>query len=117
MACAQINSEMRVHAVRPYKIDPPPVLTANLLRWHSQLPMRGETRHWPFESKYLRDFEVVEECRNGLRLFPHTDQLPLLSKAIHREFEWGLTSRLANADHRADHWRKLQLRGAALAFC
>lgn len=79
--------------------------------------MRGETRHWPFESKYLRDFEVVEERRNGLRLFPHTDQLPLLSKAINREFEFGLTSRLVYADHRADHWRKLQLYEAVQVFC
>ena len=78
--------------------------------------MKPSVRAWPFESKYLRDFAVVEERHNGLRLFPATDQLPLLSQAITREFEYGLTSRLAHTDGRADTWRKLQLRELALTF-
>ncbi len=78
--------------------------------------MKPSVRAWPFESKYLRDFAVVEERHNGLRLFPATEQLPLLSQAITREFEYGLTSRLAHTDSRADNWRKLQLRELAFAF-
>lgn len=74
-------------------------------------------RHWPFASRYLRDFEVLEEHRDGQRFFPRTDQLPLLAKAIHREFEQGLTTRLANTDERADMWRKLQLQEAVRVFC
>jgi len=79
--------------------------------------MKPSVRAWPFESKYLRDFAVVEERHNGLRLFPATDQLPLLSQAINREFEYGLTSRLAHTDSRADNWRKLCLWRAADSFC
>jgi len=78
---------------------------------------RGEVRHWPFESKYLRDFEVVEERRDGYRLFPHTEQLPLLSKVINDEFQRGLTTRLAKTDARADEWRKLCLWNIAGSFC
>ncbi len=78
---------------------------------------RGGIHHWPFESKYLRDFEVLEERRDGLRLFPRTEQLPLLAKAIDAEFHAGLTTRLANTDERGDPWRKMQLREAALAYC
>ena len=79
--------------------------------------MKPSVRAWPFESKFLRDFAVVEERHNGLRLFPATDQLPLLSQAITREFEYGLTSRLAHTDGRADNWRKLCLWRAADSFC
>lgn len=77
----------------------------------------GMIRHWPFASPYLRDFEVLEERREGRRLFPRTDQLPVLSKAINREFEQGLTTRLANTDERANTWRKLQLSEAVQGFC
>ena len=77
---------------------------------------RTVERFWPFESKYLRDFVVLEELQPGRRLFPRTDQLPLLSKAINREFMAGLTTRLAATDGRADPWRKLQLHTAAFAF-
>ena len=78
--------------------------------------MKPSVRAWPFESKYLHDFAVVEERHDGLCLFPATEQLPLLSQAITREFEYGLTSRLARTDGRADTWRKLQLREAAFTF-
>jgi len=79
--------------------------------------MKPSVRAWPFESKYLRDFAVVEERRHGLRLFPATEQLPLLSSAINREFESGLTSRLASTDARGDMWRKLCLWKSANSFC
>ena len=78
--------------------------------------MKPSVRAWAFESKYLRDFAVVEERHNGLRLFPATEQLPLLAPAIEQEFRAGLTTRLAATDGRADPWRKLQLREAAMAF-
>jgi hypothetical protein len=79
--------------------------------------MKASVRAWPFESKYLRDFAVVEERHRDLRLFPATEQLPTLSRAINREFESGLTTRLAATDGRGDPWRKLQLWKAAEAFC
>ena len=79
--------------------------------------MKPSVRAWPFESKYLRDFAVVEEHHNQLRLFPATEQLPLLAHAIEQEFRAGLTTRLAATDGRADPWRKLQLWKAGSAFC
>ena len=78
---------------------------------------RGGIRHWPFESKYLEKFEIVEEQRDGLRLFPHTEQLPLLSKAINQEFTAGLTTRLAATNESGDTYRKLELRSLAQHFC
>lgn len=78
--------------------------------------MKPSVHAWTFESKYLRDFAVVEE-RHGLRLYPATAQLPALSCAINREFESGLTTRLANTDARADWWRKLCLWRVAGSFC
>ncbi|MCG3150303.1 MAG: hypothetical protein PCFJNLEI_03786 [Verrucomicrobiae bacterium] len=79
--------------------------------------MKSPVRAWPFESKYLRDFAVVEERRGQLRLFPATEQLPLLSKAIDAEFKAGLTERLAHTDARANGFRKHQLAEIALFFC
>ena len=79
--------------------------------------MKQSVRAWEFQSKYLRDFAVVEERHNGLCLFPATEQLPLLSRAIDEEFKAGLTTRLAATDGRGDSWRKLQLWKASTAFC
>jgi len=79
--------------------------------------MKPTVRAWPFESKYLRDFAVVEERRGNLRLFPATEQLPLLSKAIDQEFHAGLTARLANTDARAADYRKYLLSECAFMFC
>jgi hypothetical protein len=78
---------------------------------------RGEIRHWPFASKKLENFEVIEERHKQYRLFPHTDQLPVLSEIINQEFAAGLTTRLAATDARADGYRKLQLSEAAFVFC
>lgn len=78
---------------------------------------RGVARHWPLESVYLRDFEVLEERQHGRRLFPHTEQLPALSRAVDLEFYGGLPGRLAATDARGDSFRKLQLRELARGFC
>jgi len=79
--------------------------------------MKSSVRAWPFESKYLRDFAVVEEHRGDLRFLPATEQLPLLSKAIDEEFYAGLTPRLAATDARGDVLRKILLKEAAEGFC
>ena len=39
-------------------------------------------KHVPFQSNYRPDFEVVEERRGNLSLYPHTEQLPLLLRAL-----------------------------------
>jgi len=79
--------------------------------------MKPSIRAWPFESRFLLDYAVVEERHSYLRRFPATEQLPTLSKAINKEFEAGLTTRLATTNGRADHWRKLHLKDAVWTFC
>ena len=59
-------------------------------------------QHRPFESIYRPDFEVVEQRRGHVSLFPHTDQLPLLLRALNLEFYGGLPGRIARVDRRAD---------------
>lgn len=73
--------------------------------------------HATFQSIYRENFEVVEELRGTHRLFPHTDQLPLLSRALNLEFTGALPQRLACTDYRADPYRKFLLHKAVLYFC
>ena len=44
------------------------------------------TSYLPFNSKYLPDFQVVEEREGNISRFPHTDQLPKLLRALNLEF-------------------------------
>ena len=74
-------------------------------------------KHIPFQSHYRENFEVVEERHGHVRLYPHTDQLPLLLRALNLEFLGGLPDRLARVDKRADGFRKIILRHAALMYC
>ena len=54
---------------------------------------RGAIRHWPFQSKYLEKFEVVEERRNGdfVRTFIQTGK----SLACHDCSDGGLLVAIA----------------------
>jgi hypothetical protein len=74
-------------------------------------------KHLPFQSNYRQNFQVVEERRGNTRLFPHTEQLPVLLRALNLEFYGPLPGRLARTDHRADGLRKIALKTAALLFC
>ena len=74
-------------------------------------------KHLPFDSIYRQEFEVVEQRQGNTRLYPHTDQLPLLLRALNLEFYSGLPPRLARADQRADGLTKVTLRMAAQMFC
>ncbi len=74
-------------------------------------------KHVPFESIYRQEYEIVEEHRGNLRLYPHTDQLPIISRAINLEFYGALPNKIAYADHRADGFHKIALHEAALMFC
>jgi hypothetical protein len=74
-------------------------------------------KHSPFESIYRQNFEVVEQRQGKVTLFPHTDQLPLLFRALNLEFHGGLPGRIARVDHRADGFHKIVLRTAAMLFC
>jgi hypothetical protein len=74
-------------------------------------------KHCPFESIYREDFQVVEQRRGNVSLFPHTEQLSLLLRALNLEFYGGLPGRIARVDHRADGFHKIVLKTAALIFC
>lgn len=74
-------------------------------------------QHLPFQSQFREKFEVVEERSGHLSRFPHTDQLPLLLRALNLEFFNGLPGRIARVDERADGFHKILRYHAALAYC
>jgi hypothetical protein len=77
----------------------------------------SHSKHVPFKSIYRENFEVVEERHGHVSLYPHTEQLPLLLRAINLEFLGGLPDRIARVDRRADGFNKIIRRHAALMFC
>jgi len=79
--------------------------------------MSVTSRHHPFHSSYRPDFEVVEERHGRVSLFPHTEQLPRLHRALELEFKTGLPGYLARVDRRGDGYHKHLLRQAAMMFC
>jgi len=74
-------------------------------------------KHLPFDSVYRQDFEVVEQRIGNIRLYPHTDQLPILLRALNHEFYGGLPPRIARVDHRGTGFDKIVLRMSAMMFC
>jgi len=74
-------------------------------------------QHTPFESIYLDKFEVVEQVKGSTHLYPHTEQLPALSRAINLEFYGALPNRVAHADARAAGYHKVLLDIAAHQYC
>ena len=68
--------------------------------------------------KYLEDITLVEEILpDGTRLFPHTGQLAMVSKAVDKEFFEALPRNLAITDHRGDDKRKYMLHKIAAHYC
>jgi hypothetical protein len=74
-------------------------------------------KHLPFQSIYRENFEVVEQRQGNVTLYPHTDQLPLLARALNLEFHGPLPGRLTRVDHRASGFLKLTRYFAAETFC
>ncbi len=74
-------------------------------------------KHLPFDSKFRQNFQVVEQRQGRTSLYPHTDQLPHLLKALHTEFNRLLPPRLADADRRLQDYHKIALQQSALFFC
>ncbi len=74
-------------------------------------------KHAPFLSIYRENFEVVQERRGRVTLYPHTEQLPLLLRALNYEFYGALPDRIARVDRRADGFHKTVLRNCAMIFC
>jgi hypothetical protein len=80
--------------------------------------MRSEpTQFSSFDSIYRHEYTIVEERHGHTSLFPHTDQLPVISRAINLEFYGALPPSVARVDHRADGFHKIQLMEAASSFC
>src|SRR5262245_44782497 len=73
--------------------------------------------HHPFSSDYKPDFHVVEERKGNRRLFPATEQLPILLRALRHEFHLGLPRKLADADSRASDFVKIQRKMVVEMFC
>ena len=74
-------------------------------------------KHNPFQSSYRENFQVVEQRLGNTTLYPHTDQLPRLHRALNYEFLTPLPDRIARVDKRADGFHKIMLRQAALMYC
>ncbi len=74
-------------------------------------------KHIPFDSIYREEFEVVEQRNGHVSHYPHTDQLPLLWRALNLEFLAGLPDRFARVDRRGSGFDKLVRNRAALYFC
>jgi hypothetical protein len=74
-------------------------------------------KHNPFQSIYRENFQVVEQRLGNTTLYPHTDQLPRLHRALNYEFLTPLPDRIARVDKRADGFHKIMLRQACLMYC
>jgi hypothetical protein len=74
-------------------------------------------KHAPFDSIYRQDFEVLEERRGDVVRYPHTEQLPLLLRALNLEFNGALPGHISRTDRRGDGFHKILLKSAALMFC
>lgn len=74
-------------------------------------------KYLPFNSKYLPNFQVVEQRDGNISRFPHTVQLPKLLRALNMEFSAGLPDKIVRVDHRASDLMKIQRHMAVLLFC
>jgi hypothetical protein len=74
-------------------------------------------KHQPFQSIYRPDFEVVEQRVGRVSYYPHTEQLPLLLRALNLEFLSGLPGGIARVDRRADGFHKILRYHAVLTYC
>jgi hypothetical protein len=74
-------------------------------------------KHNPFQSIYREEFEVVEQRLGNTTLYPHTDQLPQLHRALNLEFLNPLPGHIARVDKRADGFHKIMMRRAAMMYC
>ncbi len=72
-------------------------------------------KHVPFASIYRPRFEVVEERRGNVSRYPHTEQLPLLLRALNLEFYTPLPGHIARTNKR--QFRCVQMiRSSARSF-
>jgi hypothetical protein len=83
----------------------------------SALIRRVATHHLPFDSHYREGYEVVEERHGRTRLYPHTQQLPIILRALNLEFHTALPGKIARVDKRGDGYHKCLRDHAGRLFC
>jgi hypothetical protein len=74
-------------------------------------------QQFKFDSKFCKEFQVVEEVRGKVRLFPHTLQLPVLHQALDREFRAPLSQLISRVNACSDDYWKIVLKDAAFIYC
>lgn len=74
-------------------------------------------KYLPFNSRYLPNFQVVEERHGNVSKFPHTDQLPRLLDALNKEFRDGLPGKIERVKAIGSDYMKLAKCSATTAFC
>ena len=74
-------------------------------------------QHYEFESKHFSDFVVLEERQGNVSLFPHTDQLPILHKALDKEFNAPLSQLVKGVGAYSDDYWKIVRMACVYAFC
>lgn len=70
-----------------------------------------------FNSDRLEKFIVLEERRDNIRLFPHTQQLEKLHQALDREFRAPLSQCISRVGKYSDDYWKILLWLSGNAFC
>jgi len=73
-------------------------------------------KHVPFQSSLRPNFEVVEQRQGAVSYFPHSDQLPILHRALQLEFRGALPNGIAKVNTKSDGFRKVLLSDAAQFF-
>jgi hypothetical protein len=74
-------------------------------------------KHFKFDSKHLTDFVVVDERRDNISLYPHTQQLAKLHVALYKEFRAPLSQIIARVNRYSDDFKKIVRYYSAHAFC
>lgn len=74
-------------------------------------------KHYNFGSSHLSNFKVEEESWRNVRLFPKTNQLPALHKALEREFSAPLSQIVSRVNAYSDDFWKIVRKACAFGFC
>lgn len=74
-------------------------------------------KHVPFDSTLRPNFAVVEQRLGAVSYFPHTDQLPILHRALNLDFRGALPSGIAKVNAKSDGFRKKLLSEAVSFYC
>lgn len=74
-------------------------------------------KHYSFDSKHLRDFEIEKESWGNVTIFPRTSQLPALHQALDKEFRAPLSQLVSRVNAHSDDFWKIVRRACVFGFC